>query len=94
MIDPVNVAPISFFILISFGCSFHVLFRFWEAKLIIFLIFPLQWTIPVFEAAILPYKQKVWIFEMSPMSPIDLHDKSFICTKFQAFTTFSVISSQ
>ena len=47
--------------------------------------------IPVFEVAILAYKQKVRIFEMPPNLIFDLQDnyKSFIFTKFQAFTTFS-----
>ena len=45
--------------------SFHELFLLFECKKITFLNFPLLWNIPVFEAAILVYKQKVRSYEMS-----------------------------
>ena len=50
-------------------------------------LFPSSRRIPVFEAAILSYKQKVRIFETPSIqnSGFDLQDKSFICTKFQTF---------
>ena len=60
--DPINVLPRS--CLISFTSSFHDLFSFFECKQIIFLnFFPFS-GIPVFEAAILAYKQKMRIFKM------------------------------
>ena len=47
----------------------------------------------MFEAAILAYEQKVRIFRNASDSIFDLQDKSFICTKFQTFTTFSAIDN-
>ena len=46
--------------------------------------------IPVFEVAILAYK-KVRIFEMLPIQCLVYKIKASICTKFQAFITFSTI---
>ena len=46
---------------------------------------------PLSEAAILAWEQKQKIFEMPPKSNFDLYVISFICTNFEAFTTFSAI---
>ena len=48
--------------------------------------------IPVFETAILAWKQKGENFRNAPSSIFDIQGESFICTKFEAFfTTFSLI---
>ena len=87
-IDPINVVPKSF--LISFMSSFHDLFLFVECKQIIFLIFFLQWNTCVWSSHT-GIKTQGQNFQNAPNSIFDPNDKSFICTKFQAFTTFSAI---
>ena len=41
--------------------------------------------------AILAYEQKQKFFEMPPKAILNLYGVSFICTNFEAFTTFSAI---
>ena len=46
---------------------------------------------PLSEAAILVYEQKVANFQNAPNPNFDLYVISFICSNFDAFTTFSAI---
>ena len=55
--------------------------------------FPRLWTTFMFEIVILRIQTKGKDFQNASKSILDLHYKSFICTKFEAFITFSAIST-
>ena len=85
-IDPINVVRKPIFI--SFMSSFHELLPFFECKQTIHLKFSFQWNTYVWSSHIV-IQPKGENFRNAPNSNFDLQDKCLICTKFQAFTTFS-----
>ena len=87
-IDPISIVPMAFLI-----SSFQEVLPLFKCKQIFFFSFLFCGLHLCFKQPYCHTNKKARDFRNSPKSILDQHDKSFICTKFQAFTTFSAIST-
>ena len=87
-IHPINIVPRSFWT--SFVSSFQWLHLIRDVKYKFFQEFLLQWNAFVWGSHI-GVRTKAENFRNAPKLNFDLYVISFICTNFEAFTTFSAI---